>query len=214
MSRNLNATVVLLLAAMGTSAGHAQEGIPFSQHGTVSQRVGYTDIAISYNRPVARGRTLFGGVVPWGRIWNPGADSATTVEFSRSVAIEGQPLPAGRYSLWMIPQPAPQPWTVIFSKAVHVFHTPYPGEQHDALRVSVPPEQGAHMEVLAFYLPVVAPDSAVLRLHWGTTVLPLRIRVHSQMQEPSRLLLEDGRRVGARRAPGRDVGGQQRHRDQ
>jgi hypothetical protein len=61
-----------------------------------------------------------------------------------------------------------------------VFHTPYPGEQHDALRLAVTPEAGAHMEVLAFYFPVVAPDSAVLRMHWGTTVVPLRIRVRNQ----------------------------------
>ncbi len=180
MSGNAGGIVVLLLAVAGAPALGAQEGIPFSQHGTVSQRVGYTDIAISYNRPVARGRALFGGVVRWGRVWNPGADSATTIGFSRDVEVEGQQLVAGSYTLWMVPEPAPEPWTVIVSKAVHVFHTPYPGEQHDVLRLSVTPEEGAHMEVLAFYFPVVAPDSAVLRMHWGTTVVPLRIRVRNQ----------------------------------
>jgi hypothetical protein len=178
MVRNAGGVVALLFAVTGAAA-QAQEGIPFSQHGTVSQRVGYTDISISYNRPVARGRELFGGVVRWGRIWNPGADSATTIEFSRDVEIEGQSLPAGSYTLWMIPQPAPEAWTVIFSKSVHIFHTPYPGEQHDALRLAVTPERGAHMEVLAFYFPVVAPDSAVLRMHWGATAVPLVIRVRN-----------------------------------
>lgn len=180
MSENAGGVVVLLLAVVGAPAAGAQEGIPFSQHGTVSQRVGYTDIAISYNRPVARGRTLFGGVVRWGRVWNPGADSATTIAFSRDVEIEGQQLAAGSYTVWMIPQAAHEPWTVIFSKAVHVFHTPYPGEQQDALRLTVMPEEGAHMDVLAFYFPVVAPDSAVVRMHWGTTIVPLRIRVRNQ----------------------------------
>jgi hypothetical protein len=174
----IRALAALTLPGLAPRAG-AQEGIPFSQHGTVSQRVGYTDIAIVYNRPVARGRTLFGGVVRWGRIWNPGADSATVVTFSRDVMVEGMPLAAGSYSLWMIPQPEPDPWTVIFSRAAHVFHTPYPGEEHDALRVAIRPEAGEHMEVLAFYFPVVAPDSAVLRMHWGRTVVPLRIRVHN-----------------------------------
>ncbi len=180
MSRNVSGVVALLVLGVGASSADAQQGIPFSQHGTVSQRVGYTDIAISYNRPVARGRTLFGGVVRWGRIWTPGADSATMIEVSRDVDVEGQSLAAGSYTLWMAPQPEPEAWTVIFSKAVHVFHTPYPGEQHDVLRLPVKPEPGAHMEVLAFYFPVVAPDSAVLRMHWGTTVVPLRIRVHHQ----------------------------------
>lgn len=177
MSRN-GRIVQLLLTLLGAPAANAQEGIPFSQHGTVTQRVGSTDVAISYNRPVARGRTLFGGVVRWGRVWNPGADSATTIWFSRDVVFEDRQVAAGSYTLWVIPQPAPESWTVILSRAVHVFHTPYPGEEHDAVRFNLTPEEGAHMEVLAFYFPVVAPDSAVLRLHWGTTIVPLRIRVN------------------------------------
>ena len=167
--------VVALTILLGAAGAHAQ-GIPFSQAGSVSQRVGYTDISITYNRPVARGRTLFGdhAVVPWGRVWHPGADSATTITFSRDVLIEGRPLAAGSYTLWTIPRP--DTWTIIFSRATHVFHIPYPGEARDALRVDVTPQRGEHMEVLAYYFPVVAPDSAVLRLQWGEMVVPIRIR--------------------------------------
>lgn len=165
----------LLLALVVPTASPAQRIRP-SQHGSVTQRIGTIDIAITYNRPVARGRDLFGGVVRWGRVWHPGADSATTVSFSHDVSIDGRDLAAGRYTLWTIPEQPPRPWTVIFSRAVDVWHTPYPGESFDALRLTAAPEQGAHMEVLAYYFPVVAPDSAVLRLHWGTTIVPLRIR--------------------------------------
>jgi DUF2911 family protein len=152
--------------------------VPRSQHGSVTQRVGSTDIAISYNRPVARGRELFGsgGIIRWGHVWHPGADSATTISFSRDVSIAGHALAAGRYTLWTIPAEPPQPWTVIFSRALGVWHTPYPGEASDVLRVTVAAEQGAPMEVLAYYFPVVTPDSALLRLHWGTTIVPLWIR--------------------------------------
>jgi hypothetical protein len=55
-------------------------------------------------------------------------------------------------------------------------HTPYPGADADQRRVEVAPEQGAHMETLAYYFPVVLRDEAVLRMHWGTTVIPLRVR--------------------------------------
>lgn len=149
-----------------------------SQHGSVSQRVGTTEIAISYSRPVARGRTLFGadGIVHWGSIWHPGADSATTISFSKDVTIEGQALAIGRYTLWAIPAEPPAAWTMIFSRAVDVWHTPYPGDSQDALRVTVRPETGAHMETLAYYFPIVAPDSTVLRLHWGTIVVPVTIK--------------------------------------
>ena len=158
----------------------AQAGIPFSQHGSVTQRVGFTDIRIEYNRPVARGRRLFGSLVKWERVWHPGADSATTISLSTATEIEGKPLAAGSYTLWAIPDTTQ--WTVIFSHALHVFHYPYPGDSLDALRVRVTPQTGQHMEVLAFYFPVVGPDSATLNLHWGTTVVPIRIKVAPRLQ--------------------------------
>ena len=169
----VGASVTVLVLVVAPARATAQ-GLPLSQHGTVTQRVGHTEIAISYNRPVARGRKLFGGIVRWGAVWHPGADSATTIQFSRAVLVQGRPLAAGRYTLWTIPDSLQ--WTVIFSRAVNVFHVPYPGESLDVLRVTVSPEQGSHMEVLAYYFPVVGPDSAVLRLHWGTTMVPLHIR--------------------------------------
>jgi len=165
-----------VLSALAAASPLAAQGIPFSQHGSVSQRVGVTDIAIEYNRPVTRGRTLFGdhALVHWNEVWHPGADSATTITFSRDVLIEGQPLAAGSYTLWTVPRP--DRWTVVFSHALHIFHFPYPGEAQDALRVDVTPETGGHMDALAFYFPVVAPDSTVLRLHWGEMVVPIHIR--------------------------------------
>lgn len=169
---------VMMAALPALSGSLVAQGIPFSQHGSVTQRVGSTDISIEYNRPVARGRKLFGegGVVKWGEVWHPGADSATTITFSTDVRIEGQALKAGSYTLWTIPHAPPEAWTVIVSRAVHVFHYPYPGADQDVLRVSVTPETGGHMDALAYYFPVVAPDSAVLRLHWGEMVVPIRIR--------------------------------------
>lgn len=156
-------------------AGHAQ--VPRSQHGSVTQRVATTDISVSYNRPVARGRALFGELVRWGRRWHPGADSATTISFSKDVTINGQALKAGRYTLWTIPEET-KPWTVIFNRGTGVWHTNYPGDSLDALRIEVKPDSGAYMETLVYYFPMVDADSAVLRLHWGTMIVPMQIRTH------------------------------------
>jgi len=161
----------LLLTATALHAASAQE-LPKSQHGTVSQTVAHTEITVAYNRPVARGRTLFGALVPYGRPWCPGADSATTLATTRDLRINGATLPAGTYSVWAIPDPAR--WTIIFSRAAHVFHTPYP-EGHDALRVTAAPHPGPHMETLAFYFPLADSTRAELDLHWGETVVPLSI---------------------------------------
>jgi hypothetical protein len=169
--------VIVALIAGAAASVAAQDAAPKikpSQHGSVSQRINETVITIEYNRPVARGRELFGRLVPYGRIWCPCADDATTIQLSEGIKVEGQDLAAGRYSVWT--EPNPDQWTVIFNRTADTFHTRYPQGQ-DALRVTVKPRTGSHMETLAFYFPTVEGRKAELVLHWGTTVVPLALEV-------------------------------------
>jgi Protein of unknown function (DUF2911) len=170
---SLYAYASAVLAGVTATAAQSQ-GYPPSQRGTVTQMVAFTEIAVSYGRPVARGRALFGALVPWDSVWHPGADSATRVTFSHDVVLEGKPLRAGEYTLWLIPRER-APWTLIVSRAAHVFHKPYPGTRFDVLRVDVAPEQVSSVESFAIYFPMVLRDSAVMRLHWGTTAVPIHI---------------------------------------
>lgn len=163
--------VSVLVAFALTPPGWAQAPKP-SQHGSVSQQVANTTITIEYNRPVARGRAIFGSLVPYGRVWCPGADNCTTIQLSTDAKINGQTLAAGTYSLWAEPQE--QRWTIIFNRAQPVFHTKHPPDE-DVLRVQAAPRQGAHMETLCFYFPVVDGNRAELVLHWGTVAVPLSI---------------------------------------
>jgi|SRR6185436_1795290 len=145
-----------------------------SQHGTVSQRIAETTITIDYNRPVARGRQLFGALVPYDKVWCPGANDCTTIELSTDITIEGQALKAGTYSLWALP--GAEKWSMIVNRAHPVFHTRYPADQ-DVMRLPITPRTGPHMETLAFYFPVVDGKHAELVLHWGTVVVPMKIDV-------------------------------------
>jgi hypothetical protein len=146
-----------------------------SQAAAVSQRIANTEITITYSRPVARGRDLFGGIVPFEQVWNPGADQATAIALNGDVHVNDQALAAGKYSVWAVPRS--ESWTMILNKAGDVYHDKYPGEAQDALRFDVRPERGPHMEALMFYFPVVEGKDAVLRLHWGEVMVPLSIRV-------------------------------------
>lgn len=169
--------VVIVISGFAAFASHPPGWVQAprpSQHGTVSQQIGNATITIDYNRPVARGRNLFGALVPWNKVWCPGADYCTTIELSADVKINDQPLAAGKYTLWAEPQP--ERWTLIFSSAHPVFHTRY-SPNHDVLRVPAVSRQGSHMETLAFYFPVVDGTHAELVLHWGTVVVPLTIDV-------------------------------------
>jgi len=165
----VTATVV---EAQAPASGPA---IPRSQKGSVTQSIAGTNVSITYSRPVARGRTLFGpgGVVQYGREWCPGADRATSIELSGDLMINGQLLRAGKYSIWAIPNQ--DEWTWIFSNAADVFHTPYPRGQ-DALRFTVIPTRGDRLETMTYYFPMVDADSAAMRFHWGETVVQLQIK--------------------------------------
>jgi hypothetical protein len=165
----------VVVRAQGRTPDIPLSDVRRSQQGMVQQRVANTDIAVTYSRPVARGRELFGALVPYGRVWHPGADQATAVSFSRDVVVNGQALAAGQYSIWTIPTAGT--WTFIFSHAADVFHTPYPGEARDAMRLTVTPEATSHTEVLTFDFPVVDGKDTVLRLRWGTTAVSLAISV-------------------------------------
>lgn len=171
------ALVVVLLAlplALHARQSATSAAVKPSQHGEVSQHVANTVITVVYNRPVARGRELFGALVPYGRIWCPCADDATTIQVTTDVTVSGEALPAGTYSLWTEPQA--DAWTVIFNRTAQAFHTRYPTGR-DALRIKVTPRTGSHMETLAFYFPVVDGRKAELVLHWGTVVVPMEIVV-------------------------------------
>jgi hypothetical protein len=180
-TRRLRAITLWLAvgAAAAPSVAPAQErtGPPASQHGTVSQTVNRTVITAGYDRPVARGRVLFGeaGIVASDALWTPGANRATWLEFSTDVEINGAAVPAGRYSVWTIPRDGD--WTFILNRTWDAHHAIYPGDVDDVLRIELPTEQGAHMETLALYFPVVGPYSATLRVHWGRTILPIEIGV-------------------------------------
>jgi hypothetical protein len=150
-----------------------------SERGTVSQAIDGTTITVEYYRPVARGRTPFPDVVHWGRFWTPGANWATTFDFDRPIHLDGNAVPKGKYSVWMIP--GADEWTVVLNRDAKRFHTQPPSSSDEETRFTVKPSTGAPMEALTFYFPVVTRDGATLALHWGTTVVRLRVTV-----DPSR----------------------------
>lgn len=169
----------LVLTSALPGRGADAQGYPFSQRGSVTQNVAFTEITVTYGRPVARGRVLFGKLVPWDSVWHPGADSATRVTFDHDVLIAGEKLSAGEYSLWLVPRES-APWTLILNRAAHTFHKPYPGSALDALRVPVMPEHLSHIETLAIYFPLVLRDKAILRIHWGETGVSVPIEAPYQ----------------------------------
>lgn len=175
MKRHHAIAALLTIAPVGivaTPAG-AQESARRSQLGVATQWIAGTRVEITWRRPVARGRALFGALVPYGRVWTPSADSAARISTSGPLTINGASLPAGNYSIWATPDSAS--WTIAFNSNAVLFHLAVPASG-EVLQVHAKPGTGEHVETLMFAFPMIDADSARLELRWGTTVVPLSIK--------------------------------------
>ena len=147
-----------------------------SQSASVTQRVGLTDITISYSSPAVGGREIFGGkVVPYGKMWRAGANENTTIKFTDDVTVEGKPLAAGRYGLHTIPDK--DQWTIIFSKNSTSWGSFSYDEKEDALRVTVKPHPAEFREMLAYTFDDTKTDSTDATLRWDKLAVPVHIGV-------------------------------------
>jgi hypothetical protein len=145
---------------------------------TLKQRVGLTDITVVYSRPSVKGRTIFGGIVPYGAVWRAGANQATKISFSTPVKLEGNEIPAGNYSLFAIP--GEQEWTIIISKNVNQWGAFQYSTNDDLIRFPVTPVslRDTSVETMAFEFNRIRDESALLELVWDKTVVPIRLTVN------------------------------------
>ena len=118
--------VVALLLALGAGADAAQKPRA-SPHDSTSASIAGAELSIAYGRPYMRGRTIMGALVPYGRVWCPGADEATTLTTNRALQIGALELAAGRYTLWMLPSASE--WQLIVNKQTGQWHTQYDAGQ-------------------------------------------------------------------------------------
>jgi len=146
-----------------------------SQHASVTQRIGLTDITISYHRPAVGSREIWDKTVPYGKVWRAGANENTTITFTDDVTVEGKPLPAGTYGLHTIPDK--EQWTIIFSKNSTSWGSFSYDQKEDALRVSVKPHAAEAFEQLTYTFENVKADSAAATLRWEKLAVPFQIGV-------------------------------------
>jgi tetratricopeptide (TPR) repeat protein len=177
--------IVIVVVSFGASFSHAQSvalDLPRpSQHAVVTQRVGITDITVSYHRPLVNKREIWGKLVPYGEVWRAGANENTTIKFTDNVTINGKPLAKGVYGLHMIP--TENEWTVIFSNVHTAWGSFTYKEADDALRVTVKPQPAEFHEALTYDFDVKA-DSAVATLVWEKLAVPFTVgvNVHDAVQ--------------------------------
>jgi DUF2911 family protein len=176
------ALCLAILGVGGIASAQNDLNLPdVSQAAEVKQRIALTDITVKYHRPLVNGRKIWGGLVPFGKVWRAGANENTTIEFSDPVSVEGKPLAKGVYGLHMIPNP--DSWTVIFSKTNTAWGSYSYNQNEDALRVNVKPKPLAEMkEALEFDFEDLKPDSTAVTLEWEKLGVPFTVSIKDAEQ--------------------------------
>jgi hypothetical protein len=167
------AAALALAAVPVTVSGQAA-----SERATFTQIISDTEIEIAWSRPSLRGReVIFGRQIPWGEVWTPGANMATTIRFSKDVVLSGTPVPAGRYSVWLRVLET-EPWRLALHADTALPHSAHPPIEEAVLHVGV--ERGRTEDVqesLEWDLDRIRIDGAELVMHWGydRVMMPLEV---------------------------------------
>ncbi len=176
--RKIAWTVVTMLVALGAYA-QMQSQTPQvkyprpSQKSSLMQTIGTTDMTITYSRPGVKGRVIWGGLVPYDKVWRTGANEATTISFSDDVTVNGQPLPKGTYSLHTIP--GHDSWTLAFNKVADQWGSFSYDQTKDQVRVQATPEKAPFTEWMMFEVPQLSVDKATVVLRWENLAVPFTV---------------------------------------
>ena len=171
--------IILLALAVSTGfLGMAQMETPApSPSATLKQMVGLTEVTLNYSRPSMRGRTIFGNLVPYGKIWRTGANANTTISFEDDVMVGGQPLAAGTYAIYT--KPGKDAWEVYFYTDTQNWGLPQNWEESKiAARVSAPvSELIATIETFTITIDNIGNNGATLGFWWANTYVPVPFEV-------------------------------------
>jgi len=159
------------MAAFTTSMAVAQEKKPASPAATATGTINGSTITVNYSSPFVKGRTIWGELVPYGKVWRAGANDATTFETTKAIKVEGKDLPAGKYAFFVIPEKDGKA-TVIFNKEAKQWGEYKYDDKKDALRVTIKTKKTAKLVESLVY--TVGKNSVTLS--WENLEFPISVK--------------------------------------
>jgi hypothetical protein len=178
-SKVFTSIIIIFFLLLSSLPVHTQElkyPLP-SPSSSVMQIVGITEVLVEYSSPGVKGRTIWGDLVPYDKVWRTGANMATEISFSTDVKINGKNLEAGRYSLFTIP--GADEWSVMFNSKTNISGGAY-DKANDVLSVKVKPETVEHKERMTFLIENNTNDAADIVLHWEKLRVVLKMEVSTK----------------------------------
>lgn len=173
-----NVLLFLMLFAIAPFISKAQDLPQPSPKASVSQKVGLTNFTIEYSRPGMKNRTIFGDLVPFGKIWRTGANKATSIEFDTEVTFEGNKVTAGKYAIFTIP--GKEKWEVIISKDVESWGAGDYKKENDVARFFVQSQPHTLTETMQFSFDNVTDHGSQISLTWAETRVVFNVKVDAK----------------------------------
>lgn len=175
--------VCILIVLLGAFISFYYYTTSFSPQSVAEFKENDLEIKVTYSRPFKKGRTIFGELEPYGKVWRTGANEATTFETNKDLLIKGSLLKAGKYTLWTIPDP--QLWTVIFNSETGQWGIRFNKEanrnlKNDVVTVQVPAL--THEKVMEQFTISIHKTGGELELilFWDKTLVAVPIAVSGQ----------------------------------
>ncbi|MBS1496731.1 MAG: DUF2911 domain-containing protein [Bacteroidetes bacterium] len=183
------ASFLIAMAIFISGIAYAQVKIPApSPTQTIKQDFALGNIEITYSRPSAKGRLVFGGLVPFGKLWRTGANKATIIKFSDIVYINGKKIDSGAYALYSIP--GEEEWEIILNKGITNWGTTNYKESDDVVRIKVPTKKNKNnIEDFTIQFANILPESCDIQLIWQKTQVeipltsPIKNRIRTQIEQ-------------------------------
>ena len=181
-----------------TAAAQAQLTTPQpSPTATISQKLGLTDISVTYSRPGAKDRVVFGELVPFGKVWRTGANKATSVTFSTDVNVGGKDVKAGTYSLFTIPNETE--WTIILNSNTELWGAGKYEEATDVARFTIKPTAlSDNVETFTIDFSHLVGPNGHMNLSWENTHVAIAVKtdVNGMIEKQIKEILVDGPSAG------------------
>lgn len=140
----------------------------------VKQTIGLTEISVSYHAPSVKGRKVFGGLVPYGKLWRAGANEATLIHFEDELFLNNERVPAGTYSFFLLPE-NDSLWHVVLNKDTTLWGLEGYSELNDVAYLEVKPQKAPFQETMQFNFSDIGTNTGKLNLEWENKIITLNI---------------------------------------
>jgi hypothetical protein len=170
--------LIALALIIAPLAADAQVKTPqASPKGYIKQTVGLTDVEVTYSRPGARGRAVFGNLVPFGKLWRTGANENTIINFGDDVVIDGKTLKKGKYAIYTVPRI--ESWDVIFYLSTDNWGLPESWNENYVVLKTTVKEDALPTPVETFTIGIngLDPNYGYLEMAWENSHVALKFEV-------------------------------------